>query len=113
MPDNINMDKNKIMYINDFIFRQNLEFYPNLQGLSVEENILKYNESPENRIEEVLTFDLRTLPGDTWNATPKEFIKIVKTNKKCKSLYNFINLLNKYAFNTFIRPENTSEGDEQ
>lgn len=98
MPHDIDLNKSKIMYINDFIFRQNLEFYPNLQGLSVEENILRYNENPEHQIAEVLTFDLRTLPGDTWNVTPQEFIGIIKTNKECKSLYNFIEIINQNAF---------------
>lgn len=98
MPHEIDLNKSKIMYINDFIFRQNLEFYPNLQGLSVEENILRYNENPENQIAEVLTFDLRTLPGETWNVTPQEFIEIIKTNKECKSLYSFIEIINQNAF---------------
>ena len=95
------LSKSKIININDFIFRQNLEFYPNLRGLMVEDNVLKYNKDNLN-INEVLTFDLRTLPGEVWNATPEEFINIVRINKECKGLYRFLDFINKQGFNTFI-----------
>ena len=99
------LNKSKIMNINDFIFRQNLEFYPNLQGLKVENNILIYQEQEEKKISEPLTFDLRTLPGEVWNNSPERFLEIIRHNKECKKLYDFIYLLNNYAFETFVNPE--------
>lgn len=100
--NNEDLSKSKIININDFIFRQNLEFYPNLQGLTVEDNILTYKENGEILANEPLTFDLRTLPGDVWNNNPKEFIGIIKINKSCKNLLSFITLLNQSAFDNVI-----------
>ena len=99
------LSKSKIININDFIFRQNLEFYPNLQGLSCEDNILTLKNNNIITDSVTLTFDLRTLPGEAWNVTPEEFIKIIKLNKECKGLYKFIELMQKYAFDPFIKPE--------
>ena len=108
MAENIDLSKSKIMYINDFIFRQNLEFYPNLKGLNVDENILIYS-TPEQKVNEALTFDLRTLPGEVWELTPNKFIDIIKTNKDCKSLFSFIEIINKYAFEQVIINANDLE----
>ena len=93
MSDN-DLSKSKIININDFIFRQNLEFYPNLQGLSCVDNILRYQKNGQN-IQVPLTFDLRTLPGHAWNVTPEEFINIVNLNKETKGLYKFVDFLEK------------------
>ena len=38
------LSKTKIININDFIFRQYLEFYPELAGLSCKENVLYLKE---------------------------------------------------------------------
>lgn len=99
---NEDLSKSKIININDFIFRQNLEFYPNLYGLNCEDNILTYKENDTILASEPLTFDLRTLPGDVWNYNSKEFIEIIKINKSCKNLLSFINLLNQSAFDNII-----------
>ena len=93
------MSKTKIININDFIFRQYLEFYPELQGLSCKDNILYLRENGEIIANETLTFDLRTLPGEAWNVSAKEFMEIIKINKSCKKLESSINLLNQNAFN--------------
>ena len=92
------LSKSKIININDFIFRQNLEFYPNLHGLICEDNILKYIVNNEVIASETLTFDLRTLPGNVWNTTPEEFINIIKLNKETKGLYRFVDILQKYIY---------------
>lgn len=92
------LGKSKIININDFIFRQNLEFYPNLTGLIVEDNILKYIVNNEIVDSEVLTFDLRTLPGSVWNVSPIEFINIIRLNKETKGLNKFIELMQKYGY---------------
>lgn len=91
----------KIINVNDFIFRQTLEFYPNLQGLTCEDNVLTY-QTEEGVIKEALTFDLRTLPGTAWNVSPQEFIRIVRINKSCKNLFNFITILNQKAFDNVV-----------
>ena len=101
MIDN-DLSKSKIININDFIFRQNLEFYPNLNGLTVEDNTLKY--IVDNQVLEsvVLTFDLRTLPGNAWNVTPEEFINIIKLNKETKGLNKFIELMQEKAYGSIF-----------
>ena len=96
------LSKSKIININDFIFRQNLEFYPNLNGLNCEDNILTYKENGEIVANETLTFDLRTLPGDAWNVSSREFIEIIKINKTCKNLFSFIQIINQNAFDNII-----------
>jgi len=105
--DNLAITKSKIYNINDFIFRQNLEFYPNLAGLSVQDNFLTYQINNEIMASEILTFDLRTLPGEVWNYSPKDFLDIVKMNKLCKNLYDFVNLLNQNIYDTNINNEET------
>lgn len=99
------LSKSRIINVNDFIFNQNLEFYPNLQGLSCTDNNLTYQRPDGSIVIEPLTFDLRTLPGEAWNVTPEEFINIIKLNKKCKGLYKFIDLIERHAFEPFIKPE--------
>ena len=96
------LSKSKIININDFIFRQNLEFYPNLNGLNCEDNILTCKENGEIVANEALTFDLRTLPGDAWNVSSREFIEIIKINKTCKNLFSFIQIINQNAFDNII-----------
>lgn len=95
------ISKTKIININDFIFRQYLEFYPQLQGLSCKENILYLKENNEIIASESLTFDLRTLPGEAWNVDAKTFMEIIKINKSSKKLESFINFLNQNAFTNF------------
>ena len=102
-----NLSKTKIININDFIFRQYLEFYPELQGLSCKENILYLKENGETIASEILTFDLRTLPGEAWNIDAKTFMEIIKINKSCKKLESFINLLNQNAFTQFTIDKDT------
>lgn len=97
-----NLSETKVVNMNDFIFRQNLEFYPNLQGLTVEDNNLIYKTNGEILLKEPLTFDLRTLPGDVWLVSPKEFIEIIKMNKTCRSLVAFRDLLNGKAFDQVV-----------
>lgn len=87
---NIGLSKTKIININDFIFRQYLEFYPELKGLSCKDNVLYLQENGEVIEKETLTFDLRTLPGEAWNVNAKEFMEIIKINKSCAKLENFI-----------------------
>lgn len=99
------LNKSKIINVNDFIFNQNLEFYPNLQGLQCNDNNLIYQRKDGTVINVPLTFDLRTLPGEAWNVNPEEFIEIIKINKECKGLYKFIDLLERNAFEPFIKPE--------
>lgn len=99
------LSKSRIINVNDFIFNQNLEFYPNLQGLSCNDNNLFFQKSDGTIINEPLTFDLRTLPGEAWNVSPEEFIDIIRLNKECKGLYKFIDLIQKHAFDPFIKPE--------
>lgn len=80
------LNKSRIININDFIFRQNLEFYPNLQGISCENNVLTYKVNGEIKESITLTFDLRTLPGYIWNLNCKEFMDAIRFNKKCMTL---------------------------
>ncbi len=96
------LSKSKIININDFIFRQNLEFYPNLQGLSCKGNTIYYTVNNELLAAEPLTFDLRNLPGNAWNVSPQEFVDIIKLNKECKGLYHFIDFIQKYTNNYSI-----------
>ena len=93
------ISKTKIININDFIFRQYIEFYPELQGLNCKENTLYLKENNEIVASEVLTFDLRTLPGEAWNVDAKTFIENIKINKSCKQLEGFLNFLNSSAYN--------------
>ena len=74
---NSGLSKTKIININDFIFRQYLEFYPELQGLSCKDNTLYLEEQNEIIASETLTFDLRTLPGEAWNVDAKTFMEII------------------------------------
>ncbi|MBE6154459.1 MAG: hypothetical protein E7163_02660 [Firmicutes bacterium] len=94
--------KSKIININDFIFRQNLEFYPNLNGLTCENNTITYINYNQIIASELLTFDLRTLPGEVWNTNPAEFMKIIKLNKNCNNLYSFSQILNKNAYDNIL-----------
>ena len=100
--DGSDLSKSKIININDFIFRQNLEFYPNLNGLICEDNTLKYIVNNEIVASEVLTFDLRTLPGHAWNVSPMEFLNIIKLNKETKGLNKFIELMQKNAYGSLF-----------
>lgn len=104
---NIGLSKTKIININDFIFRQYLEFYPELHGLSCKDNTLYLEENGSVLASETLTFDLRTLPGEAWNVNAKTFMEIIKINKSCKSLESFINLLNQNAFNNIVIDKET------
>lgn len=88
--------KSRIININDFIFRQNLEFYPNLRGLTCENNVLTLKENGEFVESTDLTFDLRTLPGEVWLSSPTEFMDTIKLNKECEGLKDFIELMNKH-----------------
>ena len=94
--------KSKIININDFIFRQNLEFYPNLTGLTCENNTITYIRNNQIMASELLTFDLRTLPGEVWNTTPNTFMNIIKLNKNCSNLYSFSQLLNQNAYDNIL-----------
>ena len=96
------LTETKVVNINDFIFNQNLEFYPNLSKISCQDNTLIYKENNEELAREVLTFDLRTLPGSVWTLSPKEFLSVIKINKDCKGLLEFASLLNQKAFDQFI-----------
>ena len=96
------LNKSKIININDFIFRQNLEFYPNLNGLVCEDNTLKYIVNNQVVASEVLTFDLRTLPGGAWNVSPLEFINIIRLNKETKGLSKFLELMQEYAYGSIF-----------
>lgn len=96
------ISKTKIININDFIFRQYIEFYPELQALSCKENTLYLKENDQIIASEVLTFDLRTLPGEAWNVDAKTFIENIKINKSCKQIEEFLNLLNSSAYNNII-----------
>ena len=106
---NSGLSKTKIININDFIFRQYLEFYPELQGLSCKDNTLYLEEQNEIIASETLTFDLRTLPGEAWNVDAKTFMEIIKINKSCKNLESFITLLNQNAFNQIVIDKNLLE----
>ena len=97
------LNKSKIININDFIFHQNLEFYPNLTGLTCEDNTLIYRMSGNIISSEVLTFDLRTLPGEAWNVSPGEFMRTVRLNKDCKGLTSFRELIK-----NVVKGENTN-----
>lgn len=96
--------RTQIIYMNDYMFRQYLEFYPNLQGLSCEKSVLYLKENNEIIASESLTFDLRTLPGEAWNVDAKTFMEIIKINKSCKNLEDFVELLNQNAFNNISMP---------
>lgn len=98
MSDN-DLSKSRIVNINDFIFKQNSQFYPNLEGLSCDNNTITYMKNNNIIASEVLTFDLRTLPGDVWNLLPDEFMNIIKLNKECKSLQRLINIIEQYGVN--------------
>ena len=87
---NNGLSKTKIININDFIFRQYLEFYPELQGLSCKDNILYLKENGDILASEALTFDLRTLPGEAWNVNAKKFININVSKRNVISSFNFV-----------------------
>ena len=99
------LSKSRIININDFIFRQNLEFYPNLEGLMCEDNVLYLKENDQVIDSEALTFDLRTLPGEVWNVTPSKFLEIIRLNKECKGLYKFIELMKEHAYEKVLNSE--------
>lgn len=101
------LNKSRIINVNDFIFKQNLEFYPNLRGLSCQDNIITWVKDGAEVASIPLTFDLRVLPGDAWLVSPEEFINIIKLNKECKGLYKFIDLMQTHGFDNFMRPEFT------
>ena len=103
------LSKTKIININDFIFRQYLEFYPELQGLSCKDNILYLKENGDIVVSETLTFDLRTLPGEAWNVNAKKFMEIIKLNKNCKKLEGFIDLLTENNTSNFMEESNKEE----
>lgn len=103
--NNGNINASKIINVNDFIFKQNLEFYPNLKGLQCQDNIITLTKNGTIVATEALTFDLRVLPGDAWLVTPEEFINIIRLNKECKGLYKFIDLIQEHGFDNFIKPE--------
>ena len=109
MNDN-DLSKSKIMNVNDFIFRQNLEFYPNLMGLSCADNTLIYQKNGIVIARVPLTFDLRTLPGEAWNVRPEEFLNIVNLNKDVKGLYKFTQFLQEHANDTYLGNVLGSEG---
>ena len=92
------ISKTKIININDFIFRQYLEFYPELKGLSCKDNTLYLQENDNIVASETLTFDLRTLPGEAWNVDARKFMDIIKLNKECSKLDDFIKLLTEDYF---------------
>jgi len=96
MYEDDDLAKSRIININDFIFRQNLEFYPNLRGLTCENNVLTLKENGEYITSENLTFDLRTLPGEVWLSSPTEFMDTIRLNKECANLKDFIDLMNKH-----------------
>lgn len=100
--DQTKISKTKIININDFIFRQYIEFYPQLQGISCKDNTLYLKENEQIVATETLTFDLRTLPGEAWNVDKRTFIENIKINKSCKQLEDFLNLLNASAYNNII-----------
>ena len=92
------ISKTKIININDFIFRQYLEFYTELKGLSCKDNTLYLQENDNIVASETLTFDLRTLPGEAWNVDARKFMDIIKLNKECSKLDDFIKLLTEDYF---------------
>jgi len=104
------LNKSRIINVNDFIFKQNLDFYPNLRGLQCQDNIITFSKNGEIIAREPLTFDLRVLPGDAWLVSPEEFINIIKLNKECKGLYKFIDLIQSHGFDSFIKPELSGNG---
>jgi len=103
------LNKSKIININDFIFRQNLEFYPNLNELSCEDNVLTYKVDGEIKEQEKLTFDLRTLPGHIWNYDSKKFMEVIKFNKDCLELEDVADFVNEHAFDNIFTPNNNIE----
>lgn len=104
-----NISNTKVININDFIFHQNLEFYPNLQNLDCQDNTLIYTDNA-NIVKEVLTFDLRTLPGSVWTLSAQEFLNVIKMNKLAKALLSFMNILNEYAFDkVMVIPEDLEQ----
>jgi len=105
------LNKSKIININDFIFRQNMEFYPNLQGLSCEDNVLTYKINDAVVAQETITFDLRTLPGHVWNYDSKRFMEIIKFNKDCLTLGDVADFINEHAFDNIFTPRNIESGD--
>ena len=100
--NNSDTNKNQIINMNDYIFRQNLEFYPNLQGLTCKDNVIYYVKDGNIIASTALNFDLRAIP--TWNTTPEEFIKIINLNKECEHLDSFENLIHTFA-NVELTPE--------
>ncbi len=106
------LNKSKIININDFIFRQNLEFYPNLRQITCEDNVLTYRSDGEVVDSQTLTFDLRTLPGHVWNYDCKKFMEVIKFNKDCLTLGDVADYINEHAFDNFFTPSNNLESGE-
>lgn len=104
------LNKSRIININDFIFRQNQEFYPNLQELTCEDNVLIYKINGAIVARETVTFDLRTLPGHVWNYPAKKFMEVIKFNKDCLTLADAADFINENAFNNVITPQNINQG---
>ncbi len=92
-------------WLNELIFKKNLEFHPNLNELTCEKDTLIYKMSGNVISSEVLTFDLRYLPGDAWNVTPGEFMRTIRLNKDCKALTSFHELIKNVLNNSPINPE--------
>lgn len=107
---NNDLAKSKIININDFIFRQNLEFYPNLKGITCVDNILTYQENGTVLAEETLTFDLRTLPGQVWNYDCKKFMEVIRFNKDCLTLGDVADFISEQPLNIAF-PNNIESGD--
>ncbi len=105
------LSKSKIININDFIFRQNLEFYPNLNGLSCEDNVLILKENGNVIAQETVTFDLRTLPGHVWNYDAKKFMEVIRFNKECLTLGDVADYINEHANDNFFTPSNLESGE--
>ena len=105
------LNKSKIININDFIFRQNQEFYPNLQGLTCEDNVLTYRINDAVIAQETITFDLRTLPGHVWNYDSKKFMEVIKFNKDCLTLGDVADFINEHAFDNIFTPQKRESGE--
>lgn len=96
----VSSNPSNIININDYIFKQNLEFYPNLSSITCEDNNLIYKENGEVISSVALSFDLRTLPNEVWTIEPAEFINIIKLNKDCLSLIDMADYINEHLRDT-------------
>jgi len=98
-------ENNNVININDYIFKQNLEFYPNLNSITCEDNTLIFSVNGEVIDNVELSFDLRTLPGNIWNLEPQEFINMIKLNKDCLSLINMADYIKSHLNDTTFSDE--------